>query len=263
MLLKVNCEKRNTCQSPRPGVLASIDRSPLARAVPAVRQFGPRAVLPPLAPSFPPRRESRFSGGSPCPFPAPPRRGGGWALNTCCWWGAWLRKVPKCQSLIVRRDVDFLWAGLFGGDSPPVNVMSPFFLLLWVRTFLFQLLPLELCPSVLKPHFYLREQRHRPSVPRLPGPRDGARSSAPCPHRALPAPYPARTVPCPLRALPAPCPARTVPCLLRTLPAPCPACSMSWPHRALAAPCPACSVPCRYHVLPTPSAARTVPCPGV
>lgn len=39
-------------------------------------------------------------------------------------------KSEKCQFLIVRRDVDFLWTGLFGGDSPPVNVMCPFFLLL-------------------------------------------------------------------------------------------------------------------------------------
>lgn len=39
-------------------------------------------------------------------------------------------KSKSASFLIVRRDVDFLWAGLFGGDSPPVNVMSPFFLLL-------------------------------------------------------------------------------------------------------------------------------------
>lgn len=57
--------------------------------------------------------------------------------------------------LIVRSDIDLLRTGLFGREPPPVYVMRAFLLLLRLRAFLLQLLPLELRPPVLKPHFYL------------------------------------------------------------------------------------------------------------
>lgn len=57
--------------------------------------------------------------------------------------------------LIVRSDINFLWAGLFSRQSPSVYVMRSLLLLLRLRAFLFQLLSFELRPPVLKPHFYL------------------------------------------------------------------------------------------------------------
>lgn len=60
--------------------------------------------------------------------------------------------------LIVRSDINFLRARLFSRQSPPVYVMRSFLLLLRLRALLFQLLSLELRPSVLKPHFYLHRE---------------------------------------------------------------------------------------------------------
>ena len=57
--------------------------------------------------------------------------------------------------LIVRSDVYFLRTALFGGQSPAVDVMRSLLLLLRLGALLFQLLPFELCSSVLEPHFYL------------------------------------------------------------------------------------------------------------
>lgn len=68
------------------------------------------------------------------PRTATPRMWGGWGgcepLTLSVGGVPGFEKSQSASFLIVRRDVDFLWTGLFGGDSPPVNVMSPFFLLL-------------------------------------------------------------------------------------------------------------------------------------
>lgn len=63
--------------------------------------------------------------------------------------------------LIVRSDIDFLWARLFSRQSPPVYVMRSFLLLLRLGALLLQLLSLELRPPVLKPHFYLKRADKR------------------------------------------------------------------------------------------------------
>lgn len=57
--------------------------------------------------------------------------------------------------LIVRGDIYFLRAPLLRRHSPPVYVMRSLLLLLRLGALLFQLLPLELRPPILKPHFYL------------------------------------------------------------------------------------------------------------
>lgn len=61
--------------------------------------------------------------------------------------------------LIVRSDINFLWARLFSRQSPPVYVMRSFLLLLRLGALLLQLLSLELRPPVLKPHFYLQREK--------------------------------------------------------------------------------------------------------
>lgn len=63
--------------------------------------------------------------------------------------------------LIVRSDINFLWARLFSRQSPPVYVMRSFLLLLRLGALLLQLLSLELRPPVLKPHFYLKKGERR------------------------------------------------------------------------------------------------------
>lgn len=63
--------------------------------------------------------------------------------------------------LIVRGDINFLWARLFSRQSPPVYVMRSFLLLLRLRALLLQLLSLKLRSPVLKPHFYLKQDKKR------------------------------------------------------------------------------------------------------
>lgn len=69
-----------------------------------------------------------------------------------------IQRESLCPSLVnsvVRCDVYFLRARLLRGQPPPVYVMRAFLFLLRLGALLFQLLPLELRPSVLKPNFYL------------------------------------------------------------------------------------------------------------
>lgn len=93
-----------------------------------------RLVMPPVSPRPPP-------GSSP------------WRLHQ--------EPVP---ALVVGGDVDVFSARLLGGETPSVDVVGTFLLLIRVGSFLLQLLPFVFRPPVLEPNFHLGGERERSAL---------------------------------------------------------------------------------------------------
>lgn len=75
----------------------------------------------------------------------------------------WWRHQEPVPALVVGGDVDVFSARLLGGETPSVDVVRTFLLLIRVGSFLLQLLPFVFRPPVLEPHFHLGERRDRRS----------------------------------------------------------------------------------------------------
>lgn len=75
----------------------------------------------------------------------------------------WRLHQEPVPALVVGGDVDVFSARLLGGETPSVDVVGTFLLLIRVGSFLLQLLPFVFRPPVLEPNFHLggraRDQR--------------------------------------------------------------------------------------------------------
>lgn len=82
----------------------------------------------------------------------------------------WRLHQEPVPALVVGGDVDVFSARLLGGETPSVDVVGTFLLLIRVGSFLLQLLPFVFRPPVLEPNFHLGGERERSA---LGGPGDG------------------------------------------------------------------------------------------
>lgn len=73
-----------------------------------------------------------------------------------CWGRGSVSGWFHLSVLVLWGHVDVLGAGLLGGDAPSVDVVVALLLLLALWSFLLQLLPLVLGPSVLEPDLHLQ-----------------------------------------------------------------------------------------------------------